>query len=169
MRKLIIGLAVAAALAAGAALAVKPGETLYIKTKDAKVLDKADAKAKTVGTLNPGAAVKWNGADKKNKLFHEVVATTDKGELHGYTLQQNLSPNKPASEFATSDGKAIDAEAFKSSGAATKALSESALKYAKAESLLTLAQGVLSAESVAQKVDVAEAQAYVVKQTGGGK
>jgi hypothetical protein len=40
-----------------------------------------------------------------------------------------LSPSKPTTEYATTGGAAISAEAFKSSGAATKGLSQAAITY----------------------------------------
>jgi len=166
MKKWTVGLAALLALSAGSALAVKKGEALYVKTKDAKLLEKADAKAKSVLVMQPGKQVTWNGADKANKQFHSV---TFDGKA-GFTLQQNLTPNAPGQEIVKSDGKAIDQEAFKSSGAATKALSEAAIKYSgEKPDLLALTKGVLSAEGVAQKVELSAAEQYVVKQTGGGK
>jgi uncharacterized protein YgiM (DUF1202 family) len=165
MRRRIIGLAASALLVSSAALAVKSGDTLYVKTKDAKLLDKADAKAKTIGTMKPGETVTWQGADK-NKPFHKVEA----GGKSGFTVQQNLTPNKPSNEVATSDGKPIDQEAFKSSGAATKALSEAGLKYGEGNTdLVTLSKGIMTAEGIAAKVDLQEATEYVAKSTGGGK
>ncbi len=165
MRQLIIGLAAGALLASGAAYAVKSGDTLYIKTKDAKLLDKADAKGKTIATMKPGEAVKWSGADK-NKPFHKIEAN---GKT-GFTIQQNLTPSKPSEEVATSDGKPIDQEAFKSSGAATKALSEAALKYGEGNTdVVTLSKGIMTAEGIAAKVELGEASDYVAKSTGGGK
>jgi uncharacterized protein YgiM (DUF1202 family) len=166
MRRFLVGLAAAAVLVASAAFAVKPGENLFIKTKDAKLLEKADAKAKVLGTLKPGEEVKWNGADSKNKMFHAIEV----GGKKGFTLQQNLSPSKPQMEIASDDGKPIDAQAFASSGAATKALSDAALTYAgEAPDAMALTKGVLTAEGIAQSVSGADSQAYVAKQTGGGK
>ena len=161
------GLALAATLVGGAAYAVKPGGTLYIKSKDAKVLDKADFKAKAVSTLQPGAEVTWEGAAEGNKMFHKVKA----GGVEGFTLQQNLTPNKPQMEaLLKDDGKPIDTKAFASSGAATKALSEAALKYAeKKQTPQQVTKGILTAEGVAVTVSKEQAQAFVQRQTGGGK
>lgn len=167
MRFRLAGLTAAALLIGSQAYAVSKGGTLYIKTKDSKLLDKADPKAKVVKQLQPGTEVIWNGADAKNKLFHAIETKDGK---KGFTLQQNLTPNQPKMELASDDGKPIDAQAFASSGAATKALSDAALSYAgEAPDAATLTKGVLTAEGIAQKVDVKDAQAYVAKQTGGGK
>ncbi len=165
MRRLIIGLASMALLGSSAALAVKSGDTLYVKTKDAKLLDKAEPKGKVIGVMKPGDTVTWKGADA-NKPFHKVEA---QGKA-GFTVQQNLTPNKPSAEVATSDGKPIDQEAFKSSGAATKALSEAGLKYGEGNpDLVTLSKGIMTAEGIAAKVEPQEATEYVAKSTGGGK
>jgi hypothetical protein len=166
MRLFLVGLLAAAMLFGSAAWAVKPGENLYVKTKDAKLLEKADAKAKVLGMLKPGEEVKWKGSDAKNKLFHNIEV---RGKT-GFTHQQNLSPHRPQLELASDDGKPVDAQAFASSGAATKALSEAALKYtAEVPDTLTLTKGVLTAEGIAKTVAPEQAQAFVKKQTGGDK
>jgi len=113
---------VVSVLAAGTALAVSKGGTLYIKVK-------------------------------------------------GFTLQQNLSPKKPQAEFlAKDDGKPIDAQAFASSGAATKALSGAALKYSGSKpDLETLAKQLMTAEGAAAAVTVEAAREFNAKQVGGAK
>jgi hypothetical protein len=161
-------LALASALLATPALAVKPGGTLYIKSKDTKVLPKADPKAKAVGTLQPGDEVVWQGADETNKQFHKVETP----KFKGVTLQANLSPSKPAAEnLAKDNGAAIDAKAFASSGAATKALSGGALKTASGNpSQEELARALISVEATAKAVDPKDAATFVQKRTqGGGK
>lgn len=157
--------AVLLTLATTASWAVGKGGPLYIKTKDCKVLDKADLKGKPVATLQPGQEVKWQGADEKNKAFHAIEHAGGKG----FTLQQNLSPRKPSLEYlAKDDGKAIDAQAFASSGAATKALSGAALKYSGDKpNLATITKGILTAEGVAAKVTPEQASAH--NQKVGGK
>jgi hypothetical protein len=138
------------------AIAVAPGGTLYIKTDKTKLLPKADATAKADGAplLKIGEAVKWKGADPGNKQFHQIEVN---GKT-GYVLQQNLSASAPSPEFLAKDkGQAIDAQAFASSGAATKALSEAALKYAgEKPDVQTLTKGILTAESVAAKTNAKE-------------
>jgi uncharacterized protein YgiM (DUF1202 family) len=152
MTQRLIGLAVACCLLAMPALAVSKGGKLYIKSKDTKVLDKADAKGKVVGTLQPGEEVTWNGADDKNKQFHAI----DTGKVKGFTLQGNLSPSKPQAELLARDnGAPIDGKAFASSGAATKALNEAALKAAgKKQTKAELVKGLATAEGVAASVTV---------------
>jgi hypothetical protein len=166
MRLAVLGLCAAAALASGTAWAVKPDGSLYIKTKDARLLDKPDAKAKVLGTLKPGQEVKWKGSAPENKQFHRVEVA----EKAGYTLQQNLSPNRPQLEVLGDDGKPVDLQAYTSSGAATKALSDAALKYAgEVPDALALTRGVLTVEGIAQSVDLKDGEAHVAKQAGGAK
>jgi hypothetical protein len=166
MRWTSLGLAIAVVSVSGTAMAVKVNEPLYIKTKDAKVLKTAKLTAPTLTVLQPGTEVIWLGPDKANKKLHRI--RTAKGE--GFILQQNLTPKKPAAEhLAKDDGKPIDPQAFASSGAATKALSEAALKYASKKSKTELARGVMTAEGIAATVDRKAAQDFNDRQTGGGK
>lgn len=174
MKRTWLGVALGAALLAGTAWAVQKGGTLYVKSNEAKLLDKADAKGKEVGKMKLGQQVIWHGASPDNKMFHEVEA----GKKKGFTLQQNLTPNQPAQEIATSDGKKVDAQAFASSGAATRALSSTALAYSKEKGsskeelmkqLDAASRGIITAESVAETVKLKEAQEYGAKSTGGGK
>ncbi len=171
MNRITQGLALVVVLLAGPALAVGKGGTLYVKNKEAKLLSKPDATSKVLTQLRPGDAVTWQGAAPENKQFHKVTA----GRLEGYLLQQNLSPNKPAAEYlAKDDGKAIDPQAFASSGAATKALSEAALKFSEARakerpSVVQLTKGVMTAEGIAKSVSKDDASKFVAAQTGGDK
>lgn len=166
MTRRLTHLVAACLLLAAPALAVPKGGKLYIKSKDAKVLDKADAKAKTVGTLNVGDEVTWQGADEKNKQFHAI-----EGKVKGFTLQANLSPSKPAPEtLAKDNGAPIDAKAFASSGAATKALSGAAVKTASGTpNREELARALISVEATAKSVEAKDAVAFVAKRTGGAK
>ncbi len=136
--------------------AVAMGGTLYIKTDKTRLLPKADASAKadSAPLLKVGEAVKWKGADPANKQFHQIEV----GGKTGFVLQQNLTATAPSPEFLAKDnGKSIDAQAFASSGAATKALSEAALKYAgEKPDLQTLTKGLLTAEAVAAKTKAKE-------------
>jgi hypothetical protein len=145
----LVGLAAVLALGASPGPAAKRGETLYVKSRDARLLARADPKARPVAVLQPGQAVVWRGPDKANPMFHAVEV----GGKAGFTLQQNLTPTAPAPD-----------------GPAARALSEAALRYAgERPELLTLAKGVLTVEGVAARVDPAKAQQYVVRQTGGGR
>ena len=138
------------------AQAVRVGDFLYIRAKDVRVLKSASVKAQPVALLQPGARVTWRGADKKNRLLHKVEFQKE-GEsapLAGYVLQANLSPNKPSPEYLLQDsGKPIDAQSFKSSGAATKALGGMALDYASKKNLTGLPEKLMALEAISASVD----------------
>ena len=146
----------AAVLATAPAWAVKKGEALYIRAKDTKVLERADLKARPMTLLQPGATVKWLGAAPGNRQLHEIefedpqLAT----QVKGFVLQANLTPNKPTQEFLRrDDGKPIDAQAFKSSGAATKALGDMALQYAAHKKISGAPERLMALEDISASVD----------------
>ncbi len=126
--KRMIGWAAAAALATGG-IGLAADRQLFVKSKDTKLLKDPSFSAKVVTTLQPGTEVTWKGADPKEKTLHKVVV----GGKEGFVLQANLTPSKPAEEFLKGDGKAISAQAVASSGAATKALTPAAIKYAESK------------------------------------
>lgn len=171
MRRILSALAAGAMLVSTNAGAVGVGGELYVRARDTRVLEKPDLKAKVVTTLQPGAVVTWQGADAKVKQIHAISGTSGGKPFKGFTLQQNLTPNKPQEEVtARSNGKPMDAQAFASSGAATKALSEAGLKYTKARpDTLTLAKGIMTAEGVAATVTKDEAQTALAAKMGGAK
>ncbi len=145
-------------------------KTLYIRSKDTKLFSKSDLKGAPVATLQPGDAVVWKGADPKNKVAHKVVTKANK---EGFTVQANLTTQKPTGEtLKADDGKAIDAQAFASSGAATKALSDAGLKYADKKKgqkgLEELTKGLMTAEGVAASVKDKDVNA-VATRMGGAK
>jgi len=146
--------AMPAGLAALSALAVKPGGTLYIKTKDTKVLEKPDPKSKVLGLLQPGGSVTWRGADPGNRLMHKIEGTDSRGhKLEGFVLQGNLTPSQLSPEYLKrDDGKPIDPEAFRSSGAATKALDEAAIDYAQAKQMPQQAERLQALEAISRSV-----------------
>ncbi len=75
--------------------------------------------------LKPGDEVEWQ------KPGHQAVPRGERSaDATGYVDQSCLSRAKPATEYASSGGAAISAEAFKSSAAATKGLSPGAITYA---------------------------------------
>ena len=123
--KRMISWATLAALGSSA-VSLAADRQLFIKSKDTKVLATASLTAKVVQTLQPGTEVTWKGADGKEKSLHKIVS----GGKEGFVLQANLTPSRPANEFLTGDGKPISAQAVASSGAATKALTPAAIKYA---------------------------------------
>ena len=123
--KLTAALAVLTLLFGGAAVAVTKGGKLYIKGKNTNVYKEASLSSKVLGTLQPGDEVTWNGADKKMPSMHNVA-----GRWTGFVSQAALSPTKPTGEVLTNDGAPVSKQAFVSSGAATKALTEAGIKYA---------------------------------------
>lgn len=156
----------AALVVSSAAFAVQKGGTLYIKSKDTKVLKDAKASSSPVATLQPGDEVIWNGPNEKDKTFHEVKA---KGKT-GFVLQNNLSPTKPVEE-ADSSGKPLSKAAFASSAAATKGLTEAGVKYAKEGGIKdseAAAQIIYTEEFNKQKA-TPEAVAAKSKALGGAK
>jgi hypothetical protein len=112
-------------VALAAVAGVAKGGTLYIKGQDVKLLSKPDLKS-SGSKLKAGDPVVWNGPSDKNPQLQDVKA----GSKKGFVIQSALATAKPIDEIPKSDGKPVSAEAFKSSGAATKAMTEAGLKYA---------------------------------------
>lgn len=153
-------------LSAGGAWAVAKGGKLYIKSKDTRVLKEPKAGAKEVTKLQPGAEVVWNGASEKDKQFHEIVA----GGKKGFVLMSNLTPNAAVQEVDSSTGKPMSAQAFATSGAATKALTPAGVTYAKG----SVEKSEAAAEIIyAEQHNFAKATPAAVetksKELGGGK
>ena len=116
-------------LAAGSAVAVKSGELLYIKTRDAQVQDKPGDQGAVVERLHYGAAVTWVGSVPGNKEWHNVKLASGKS---GVASKAVLGATKPSTELTRqSSGEPVDAVSFASSGAATKALGAGAEKFGK--------------------------------------
>lgn len=140
-------------LTAGSALAVKVGEPLYIRAKGTKLLASAAPTAKALAVLQPGEKVIWKGADPANKQFHKV----ESGGKQGVVFVANLASSPPSTELsAKAGGAAIDAQAFASSGAATKALSEGAASYASSKKIDDLAVELIALEQLALGVKAKE-------------
>ncbi|MFP2908837.1 SH3 domain-containing protein [Pyxidicoccus sp. 3LFB2] len=127
------GALIAAVLALGlpgVAAAVKPGEPLYVKAKNTRVMESPSPTVNVVVILQPGEQVTWEGGDAKNKQWHRVTAP---GGKKGFVFQTNLSTTRPNMELVTNkDGKQqLDPKKFVASGAAVKALSPGAKAYGK--------------------------------------
>ena len=166
MKRLFGAVAAAALLSASWAGAVAVGGKLYIKSKDTKVLKDPKADAKPVTTLQPGAEVTWKGASAKDKAFHEV----ESGGKKGFVLMSNLSPNPVAQEIDSSTGKPMSAQAFASSGAATKALTPAGVTYAKGNvSKTDAAAEIIYVEQHNIAKGTPAAIATKAKELGGGK
>jgi hypothetical protein len=112
---------------AGGALALTPGDKVYVRSRDTQLLKKASPTADTLAKLQPGDVVVWRGADKEQPKWHRVDIN---GQV-GFVWFSNLSTKPPDKELLTSPqgGSKVDAQAFASSGAAGKALTEGAIRY----------------------------------------
>jgi hypothetical protein len=136
-------------IAATAAAGVAKGGKLYIKGTGVNAWDKADASGKKTA-LKAGDEVTWDGPDDKHKEMH-LVHFGPGGKKKGYVQVSNLTPNKPADEI-TQDGKTTSAQAFASSGAATKAMTEAGLKYAQGDQSATeVAAGLIHLEGSSEE------------------
>ncbi|MHB8873964.1 MAG: hypothetical protein ACYC8T_09795 [Myxococcaceae bacterium] len=167
MKRGSLALAAIAMLSAGGAWGIAKGGTLYIKSKDTKVLKEPKPGAAAVVTVQPGTEVIWNGASEKDKQFHEIKVSGKKG----FVLMGNLSPSKPMAEIDASTGKPMSSQAFASSGAATKALTPAGVKYAKEAGVkqTEAAAEIIYAEQLNLAKGTATAVAAKAKDLGGGK
>jgi hypothetical protein len=146
-------LASALALTGSAALAVNVGGALFIRAKGTKLMATTSPTANTLAVLQPGQQVVWNGADPANKQWHRVTFEGKKGVI----FQANLSPQRPKMELTAKGGGAeVDPQAFASSGAATKALSEAAIKYAHEKNAADALKELLVLEALSAKVTFKE-------------
>lgn len=168
MKQKAVGLAVAAALFAAPAWAVKVGDTLFIRSKDSSLLKTAAPNGAVLTKLQPGTEVVWNGVDAKDKQFHKVKA----GGKDGYVLQVNLSAAKPQMEVA-SDGKPTTMSSLASSGAATRTLSEVGQKQAsKSPDHTKAGKQVVLLEGINDKITAKDLVEHAKKQglpKAGGK
>ncbi|MDY7225912.1 SH3 domain-containing protein [Hyalangium rubrum] len=122
--------AVLALCAAGAALAVKQGGSLYVKARNTRLMSTPSPTADAVAILQPGQQVTWLGVDPKNKQWHRVEASGKQGLV----FQSNLSSQPPQLELVAQNGvRQVDPVAFSSSGAAVKLLGDGVINYGKAK------------------------------------
>jgi hypothetical protein len=112
---------------ASAAWALTLGDRVFVRGRDVAVLQSTAPTASTLLKLQPGDAVVWRGADPKKPAWHKVDA---QGKT-GFVYYANLSSTPPATELVSSPqgARKVDAQAFASSGAAGKALTEGAIRY----------------------------------------
>jgi hypothetical protein len=151
--------AVALSLLAVEASAVKVGEKLYIRSRNTRLLD-APGGTKVLGVLQPGATVVWQGKHPSKPGWHLVEVNGKKGAL----LTANLSTTPPRMEILASKGReATDANAFLSSGAATKALGAGAMAYGKEKSLGESVKGVVAMEALGRAVTAHDISAHARK------
>ncbi len=164
-------LLVAVGLSSATALAVTAGGTLYVKARNTKLLASPSPTADVVALLQPGEQVKWTGADPANKQFHRV----EFGGKKGVVFQSNLSTKPPSNELVASQGgKELDPKAFASSGAATKALGETAKEYGDKSNMKDAVAKLQALEKLSRTVTPAEIadhakKAGIFQVVGGGK
>jgi hypothetical protein len=132
MKKILIAGFPLAVILAASSSAVEVGGTLFIKSKNTKLFANPSPTAPVVELLQPGASVVWKGADATKKRWHHVKS----GANEGVVFQSNPSPKPPSMELVASEGgKEVDPQAFASSGAATKALGDAAVKYGESKDM----------------------------------
>lgn len=146
----------APAVAAG----VQPGQELYIKTRNTRVLADPSPSAKVLIVLQPGEKVKWQGPDAADRRWHRIEA----GAKKGVVLAANLSTAPPKAEITASTGPAAKAtNSFLSSGAATKALGAGAIEYAKVQKSETSARQIQRLEQLAKSIGPREVAEHARK------
>lgn len=151
-------LAVGLCALAGAAAAVVKGEILYIRARNTRVLE-SPVSSKVVTTLQPGHKVKWLSKDARG--WHKIDAG---GGYKGVVLPANLSVKPVQMELVSSTGeRALDANSYLSSGAATKALGPGAIDYGKKKEMQKAVDEVKAMEQLAKRVTPAEVAAHASK------
>lgn len=98
-------------LLATSALAIRPGDKLFIVSKDTKVRKEPNLKAAAVITVQAGMPVVWNGASTKDAEWHEISVNGKKG----FVQRAELSPSERALEIDSSTLKPMSAQAFAAS------------------------------------------------------
>jgi len=167
-------LAVGLCAVAGAAAAVVKGDFVYIRARNTRVLE-SPSSSKVVAVLQPGQKVTWQGKDSGG--WHKIDVGSGKA---GVVVAASLSLKPVQMELLSSTGKrALDANAFLSSGAATKALGPGAIAYGEKKDMKQAVHDVTAMEKIAKtvtaadvaeharKVGIAEAVGPVAR--GGGK
>ena len=144
---------------AATAIAAKVGDTLFVKAKNTKVVAKASPTSDVVAVLQPGDEVVWQGADKKQKRWHKVSV----GDKKGMVFQSNLTTQKPNMEVVGTSGEQVDAKAFASSGAATKALGPGAKQYGEKKNLQQSVEQIEKLEQQAKEVSAGDSAQHAKK------
>lgn len=115
---------------ASPALAVKVGESLYVKARNTQLKESAEPTAGTLATLQPGRAVTYRGRQAGTPWCLVSVALEKKGEVQGVIFQSSLAVSPPSPEVSRKNpSKPLSPEAFASSGAAIKAVGPGTLEY----------------------------------------
>jgi|CXWL01.1.fsa_nt_gi uncharacterized protein YgiM (DUF1202 family) len=122
---------------------------LYVRNRETPLQKQASLGSAVLTRIPAGATVTWLGAGSP-KTFDKVRF----GDKEGFVPHAALTTRAPSQEVSKTDGKPISAQAFASSGAATRGLSEAGLKYDKTKNPNDpkLALGVISIEGIARQV-----------------
>ena len=144
--------------AAGSAGAVKPGGTLYVKARTTRLMKSPSATGDALAILQPPTAVRWEGADPKQRQWHRVTVDSHTG----FVFQSNLATQPPSLEVVAGEGAGkVDARAFANSGAAVKAVSSGVIAMGNADADTGKAVAQLQAlESLAGGVQDAQLAAH---------
>ncbi|MBX7113112.1 MAG: SH3 domain-containing protein [Myxococcaceae bacterium] len=123
---------------------------LYIRNRETPLQKQPTLSSPVLTRIPAGATVTWLGAGTPKKDFDKVRF----GTQEGFVPHASLSTRPPSAEVSKTDGKPITAQAFASSGAATRGLSEAGLKYDKTKNPHDpkLALSVISVEGIARQV-----------------
>ncbi len=145
-------------LASAPADAAKVGDKLYIKAKNTKVLKEPKATSSVVDVLQPGQEVTWGGSVRRQKRWHKVAFAGKNGIVYRTTL----TTKRPSMEM-TKSGQQVDAMAFASSGAATKALGAGAKTYGEKNNLASAVAQIEQLEQLAKRVTTKRIARYVAQ------
>lgn len=142
----------------GAALGAE--RALWVRTPKTQVLAAPKGSAKVKGTLPVGAEVRWLGAAPGAPGFHRVRC--EKPALEGFVLQTSLATRPLAEETLASGANAekLKPEAFASSGAATKAVSEGGKRYAQAKNRAEALAQLEALEAVVKSIGPKDVAAH---------
>lgn len=123
---------VLALLPCAPAWALKDGDTVYVRARNTKWLAKPDAGAPVKRTLRAGDALTWRRAAAGN--FHEVQPGAEKKT--GFVYFANLALQPLRDERRETARTRVDTEAFVSSGAAIRGLTQGATQLAATDAAL---------------------------------
>jgi hypothetical protein len=128
------------------ALALKDGDTVYVRSRNTKLLEAPRADANAKQTLSAGEALTWRRAAAGN--FHEVQTRAE--QQTGFVYYANLALKLPKEERWSAANTTADREAFATSGAATRGLTQGAVQLAATNASLAEAAVALKALEMLQ-------------------
>jgi hypothetical protein len=142
----------------GGALGLEPNTPVYVKARNTKLLGAASANAEVKAVLRVGDTLQWIA--KSSNGFHSVRLPGKEAVYFAYGANLSLKP--PRQEQWAAAGTTVDTQAFASSGAATKGLSEGAFQLAVSDAQLEkAARDLLALEALQAGVTDAEVDAHL--------